>query len=277
MSTALSASAITVTVGTKALHVKTLLDDISIALEPGEMVALVGPNGAGKSTLLRVLSGELKPRAGTVNLKGRALASYRPRTLAGHRAVLSQSISVAFPFTVAEIVRMGAGDARDRHIDTIVEQALAQVDLLGFHDRVLTTLSGGEQQRAHFARVLVQLAYGEARYGPGVLLLDEPTASLDLRHQLDIVAATKSCAARGVTVVAVLHDLNLAALLAGRIVVLDRGRIDADGTPADTITDVMLARVFGIADAVGRVPTGATPFVLPHAAGRIMQTGSSLG
>jgi iron complex transport system ATP-binding protein len=268
MSAALSATSIRVMVGTK-----TLLDDVSLALEPGEMVALVGPNGAGKSTLLRVLSGELKPGAGAVDLKGRTLASYRPRTLAGHRAVLSQSISVAFPFTVAEIVRMGAGDARDRHLDTIVEQALAQVDLLGFHDRVLTTLSGGEQQRAHFARVLVQLAYGEARYGPGVLLLDEPTASLDLRHQLDVVAAIESCAARGVTVVAVLHDLNLAALLAGRIVVLDRGRIDADGPPADTITDAVLARVFGIADAVGRVPSRETPFVLPHAAGRIMQSG----
>jgi iron complex transport system ATP-binding protein len=277
MSAALSARAIMVTVGAKPLRSKTLLDDIALALEPGEMVALVGPNGAGKSTLLRVLSGELKPGAGAVDLKGRPLASYRPRVLAGHRAVLSQSISVAFPFTVAEIVRMGAGDARDRHLDTIVEQALAQVDLLGFHDRVLTTLSGGEQQRAHFARVLVQLAYGEARYGPGILLLDEPTASLDLRHQLDIVAATKSCAARGVTVVAVLHDLNLAALLAGRIVVLNRGRIDADGPPADTITDAMLARVFGIADAVGRVPTHATPFVLPHAAGRITQTGPSSG
>jgi len=262
----LSAASITVAIGSKRL-----LDDVSIAFAAGEVVAVVGPNGAGKSTLLRVLSGEITPRAGVVELKGHPLASYNARTLAWHRAVLSQSISVAFPFTVAEIVRMGAGDARDRHLDAIVEQTLAQTDLLGFQERVLTTLSGGEQQRAHFARVLVQLAYGEARYGPGILLLDEPTASLDLRHQLDVVAAAKSCAGRGVTVVAVLHDLNLAALLAGRIVVLDRGRIDADGSPADTITDATLARVFGITDAVGRVPPA--PFVLPHAASRTGQNG----
>ena len=154
--------------------------------------------------------GDLAAGAGSVRLKGRALASYGARALAGHRAVLAQSVSVAFPFTVAEIVRMGAGDRHGRQVDDLVEAALNQVDLDDFHDRVITTLSGGEQQRAQFARVLVQLACGEAAHGPGVLLLDEPTASLDLRHQLDVIDAAKTCAARGVTVVAILHDLNLA-------------------------------------------------------------------
>ncbi len=205
----LAASSVTVRVGTK-----TLIDGISLSLEAGEIAALVGPNGAGKSTLMRVLSGDLLPGAGTVELKGRQLRSYGPRTLARHRAMLSQSVSVAFSFTVAEIVRMGAGDRRGRAIDDLVDTALDQVDLAGFHERVITTLSGGEQQRAHFARILVQLACGEAAHGPGVLLLDEPTASLDLRHQLDVIETAKSCAARGVTVVAILHDLNLAALLA---------------------------------------------------------------
>ena len=183
--------------------------------------------------------------------------------------MLSQSTSVAFPFTVADIVRMGAGDRRGRRIAELVDAMLAEVDLDGFHDRVITTLSGGEQQRAHFARILVQLACGEATYGPGVLLLDEPTASLDLRHQLDVIAATKRFAARGATVVVILHDLNLATLLARRIVVLDRGRIDADGAPEATITDAMLNRVFGVAGAVGLLPTGATPFVLPYAARKL--------
>jgi iron complex transport system ATP-binding protein len=263
MTPALAATAVTVSIGAS-----TLLADVSLALAPGEIAALVGPNGAGKSTLLRVLSGELAPRAGLVRLKGRALASYRPRVLAGHRAVLAQSITVTFPFTVADIVRMGAGDPRGRQIDDLVAAALAEVDLADFGDRVITTLSGGEQQRAHLARVLVQLACGEGAHAPGVLLLDEPTASLDLRHQLDVISATGARAARGTTVVAVLHDLNLAALLARRIVVLDRGRVVADGAPQDTMTDATVGRVFGVTQAVGLVPPSGTPFVLPHRARR---------
>jgi iron complex transport system ATP-binding protein len=261
MTPALAAADITVSVGGK-----TLLDGVSLSLAAGEIAALVGPNGAGKSTLLHVLSGDLVPRAGVVSLNGRALASYAPRALAAHRAVLSQNISVSFPFTVAEIVRMGAGDRRGRKVDDLVDAVLAEVDLSDFHARVITTLSGGEQQRAHLARVLVQLASGEAANGPGILLLDEPTAALDLRHQLDVIAAARTRAVRGTTVVAILHDLNLAVLLARRIVVLERGRIDADGPPEATITDAMLERVFGVAQAVGTAPAGGTPFILPHAA-----------
>ena len=160
--------------------------------------------------------------------------------------MLSQSTHVAFPFTVGEIVRMGAGDRRGRAIDALADAALADVDLGAFSARIITTLSGGEQQRAHFARVLVQLACGEAAHGPGLLLLDEPTASLDLKHQLDMLEAVTRCARRGVAVVAILHDLNLATLAADRIVVLDGGRVAADGTPAETVTDELLARVFKV-------------------------------
>jgi iron complex transport system ATP-binding protein len=179
--------------------------------------------------------------------------------------VLSQATHVAFPFTVGEVVRMGAGDRHGSAIDDLAEQALADVDLAAFRDRIITTLSGGEQQRAHFARVLVQLACGEAAHGPGLLLLDEPTASLDLKHQLDMLEAFGRCARRGVAVVAILHDLNLATLCADRIVVLDHGRIAAIGTPAETVTDDLLARVFKVATAVSRVPPHGVPFVLPHA------------
>jgi iron complex transport system ATP-binding protein len=111
----------------------------------------------------------------------------------------------------------------------------------------------------------VQLACGEAVHGPGVLMLDEPTASLDLRHQLDLLGATRRCAARGVTVIAILHDLNLAALFADRVVVLSDGRVAGDGPPRDTITDEMLSQVFKVGAAVGRAPPPGTPFVLPHA------------
>jgi iron complex transport system ATP-binding protein len=257
---ALGAASVSVRIGAKAL-----LDGVTLSIAAGETVALVGPNGAGKSTLLRVLSGEIRPSTGAVVLKGRPIASFRPRVLAQHRAVLSQNLTVAFPFTVADVVRMGAGDRRGSRADHLVANALAEVDLAAFADRVITTLSGGEQQRAHFARVLVQLACGEAAHGPGVLLLDEPTASLDLRHQLDLVEATRRCTSRGVTVVAILHDLNLATLFARRVVVLEHGRLAADGTPRDTITDAMLEQVFRVGTAIGRVPEAGTPFVLPHA------------
>ena len=153
-------------------------------------------------------------------------------------------------------------------IDDLAEAALADVDLSAFRDRIITTLSGGEQQRAHFARVLLQLACGEAAHGPGLLLLDEPTASLDLKHQLDLIEAVGRCARRGVAVVAILHDLNLAALAADRIVVLDRGAVAASGKPSETVTDDVLGRVFGVANAVNRVPVPGAPFILPHGATR---------
>ncbi|MPZ58210.1 MAG: heme ABC transporter ATP-binding protein [Rhizobiales bacterium] len=260
MMPAVEASAISVRIGAS-----TLLHDVSLSLEAGTTVAVVGPNGAGKSTLLRTLAGELKPSSGTVRLKGRRISSYSAGALALHRAVLSQSISVAFPFTVADIVRMGAGERAGPAVAALVEAALAEVDLEGFRDRIIMTLSGGEQQRAQFARILVQVACGEAAQGPGVLLLDEPTASLDLRHQLDVLEIARRCAARGVTVVAILHDLNLAALFAERVIVLDRGHIAGDGPPSETITDAILEDVFGVAGAVGRAAAGL-PTVLPHAA-----------
>jgi iron complex transport system ATP-binding protein len=247
---------------------RTLLDDVSLWLDAGERVALVGPNGAGKSSLLRILAGEWRPHAGTVSLKGKRLAAYAPRTLARHRAVLSQSVHVAFPFTVAEVVAMGAPDRRGAALDALVVSALAQVDLAAFGHRVITTLSGGEQQRTHLARVLVQLACGEAAHGPGLLLLDEPTASLDLRHQLDVLDAVRRCAERGVAVIAVLHDLNLAALFADRIIVLHGGRIAAEGRPHETINEATLARVFGVTASVGQAPPPGMPFVLPQTIAR---------
>jgi iron complex transport system ATP-binding protein len=251
---------------TIAVRGKSLIRDITLSIGAGETVALVGANGAGKSTLLRALAGELAASAGSVKLRGRDPKSYPPRELALHRAVLSQSVTVAFPFTVAEIVRMGAGERRGAMVETLIDSALAELDLNGFRERVIGTLSGGEQQRVHFARVLVQMACGEQAHGPGIMLLDEPTASLDLRHQLDLIAATRRRAERGVTVIAILHDLNLAALFAHRIVVLSGGQVAADGPPDRTITDALLQETFGVADAVGHVPEPKTPFVLPHRA-----------
>lgn len=241
-----------------------LLHDVSLTFARGQSVALIGPNGAGKSTLLRALAGELAPRSGRIRLKGRDLRAYSPHLLAGHRAVLSQRNNVAFPFTVGDVVRMGALQENAPMIESIVGSVLAEFGMIDLADRAITTLSGGEQQRVHFARVLAQLACGQSYGGYGILLLDEPMAGLDLRHQLSMLAALKRRAKNGALVIAILHDLNLAALFADRVIVLDRGRIDCDGCPEDTITEETLNRVFALEAIVSQPPAPGTTFVLPQ-------------
>ncbi|MDA9508185.1 iron ABC transporter [Bradyrhizobium sp. CCBAU 11386] len=239
-----------------------LLDGVSLTAAAGEMVAIIGPNGAGKSTLLRLLSGDLRPSEGEVRLKQRDIHSFTPRELAARRAMLSQHINVTFPFTVEEMVLMGVGDRSRRDAGALVDAALDEVGLAHFRERQLPTLSGGEQQRAHFARVLVQLACGEAEHGPGLLLLDEPTSSLDLRHQIDLVEAARRRAASGTAVIAILHDLNLAIRFADRLVVLSGGKLAADGPRADVITRETIRDIFEI-DAVVHQADGV-PYVLPQ-------------
>ena len=240
----------------------TLLDGVGLTVTAGEMVAVIGPNGAGKSTLLRLLSGDLRPSAGEVRLSQRDIGSFTPRELAARRAMLSQHINVNFPFTVEEIVLMGAGERSLRDARPLVDAALDEVGLAHFRERQLPTLSGGEQQRAHFARVLVQLACGEAEHGPGLLLLDEPTSSLDLRHQIDLVEAARRRAAAGTAVIAILHDLNLAIRFADRLLVLAGGRLVADGPRADVVTRERIRDVFEI-EAVVHQADGV-PYVLPQ-------------
>ena len=240
----------------------TLLDGVGLTVQAGEMVAIIGPNGAGKSTLLRLLSGDLRPSAGEVRLKQRDISSFTPRELAARRAMLSQHINVTFPFTVEEIVLMGAGERSARDAGLFVEAALEEVGLVHFRARQLPTLSGGEQQRAHFARVLAQLACGEAEHGPGLLLLDEPTSSLDLRHQIDLVEAARRRAAAGTAVIAILHDLNLAIRFADRLVVLNGGRLAADGPRTDIVTREIIRDIFEI-EAVVHEADGV-PYVLPQ-------------
>ncbi len=241
----------------------TLLRHVDLSLRGGEMVAIVGPNGAGKSTLLRLLSADLRPSRGTVALKGRSIDAWSPADLAMHRAMLSQHVTVSFPFTVEEVVRMGAGNRPIAAVQRLIDDAIAEVGLDTFRHRELPTMSGGEQQRAHFARILVQLACGEAAQGPGLLMLDEPTSSLDLKHQIALVETSQQRARNGTAVIAVLHDLNLAIRFADRIVVMCDGAIAAEGTPGETITSDLLRRVFHIDVAVTHSENG-TPYLLPQ-------------
>ena len=240
-----------------------LIDAIDLKVKAGEMVAIVGPNGAGKSTLIRALSGDIKPTGGLVRLKARDLRSYPPRELALHRAMLSQHVNVTFPFTVEEIVQMGAGEQSRAASQKLVEAALHEVGLANFRHRQLPTLSGGEQQRAHFARVLVQLACGEAMHGPGLLLLDEPTSSLDLRHQIDLVETAKSRAKTGTAVVAILHALNPARRFAARMVRLPKGRLAVDGDRRRTITAETIRRIFEVDVEISQTGDGV-PYLLPQ-------------
>ena len=241
----------------------TLVDSIDLRIAAGEMVAIVGPNGAGKSTLLRMLSGDLRPTKGRIELKQREIRTYPPRELAYHRAMLSQHVSVTFPFTVVLIVNWGGGVAGRAAAQRLVDAALGEVGLAHFSNRQLPTLSGGEQQRAHLARVLVQLACGEALHGPGLLLLDEPTSSLDMRHQIDLVETARRRAQNGTAVVAVLHDLNLAMRFADRIVLLHRGKLAVDGGRTEAMTTETIRRIFEVDVEIDYTEQGV-PFLLPQ-------------
>lgn len=262
MTELVTARGLTVRVGDKAL-----VEDVALGLAAGRLTAIVGPNGAGKSTLVRLLSGELAPSAGEVRYRGEPVAAIPPWRLACMRAVLPQASRLAFPFTAREVARIGLDGigrglgAADRA--RILEGALARADVTHLADRTYQSLSGGEQQRTQFARVLAQMEAGRTVADGQLLLLDEPIASLDLKHQLALLDAVSAMAEGGVAVVAVLHDLNLAAAFANEIVVMAEGRIVARGAPAAVLDDALVSGVFGVALKVATVPEGDRPFVLP--------------
>ena len=240
---------------------RTILDRVGLALAPGTVTVLVGPNGAGKSTLLKTMAGSIRPATGAVTVDGRDIRAIGPKALACRRSVLPQSVALAFPFTVAEVIRLGLPAKPAVSPEALVHRGLAAVGLLAEAERICTTLSGGEQQRAHLARALVQLWAGPQDGRSRTLMLDEPTASLDLAHQLLVLKLARAHAVTGGSVLAVLHDLNLAALAADRIVALDRGRVVAEGPPEAVITDRLLAETYGVGLKVNAAP--ARVFVLP--------------
>jgi iron complex transport system ATP-binding protein len=209
------------------------------------------------------MSRVLRPRLGRALLDGEDLYAIPARRSAQAIAVVSQETPAEFEFTVEEIVLMGANDRSGRDAGPLVDAALEEVGLAHFRERQLPTLSGGEQQRAHFARVLVQLACGEAEHGPGLLLLDEPTSSLDLRHQIDLVEAARRRAGSGTAVIAILHDLNLAIRFADRLIVLNGGRLVVDGPRAEIVTPEIIRDIFEI-DAVVHEAGDGVPYVLPQ-------------
>ncbi|MFE6284229.1 heme ABC transporter ATP-binding protein [Streptomyces sp. NPDC057877] len=219
---------------------RTVLDGVDVTARAGEVLALVGPNGAGKSTLLSALAADVRPAAGVVRLHGRPADDWSAPELALRRAVLPQAAVLSFPFTVEEVVRMGrapwAGTQAEEQDDTAVAQAMAATEVTAFALRPFSALSGGERARVALARVLAQRA--------PLLLLDEPTAALDLRHQELVLRLCRERARAGDAVVVVLHDLGLAAAHAHRAAILHAGRVAADGAPAEVFSDGLLSRVY---------------------------------
>ncbi|HET8523441.1 MAG TPA: heme ABC transporter ATP-binding protein [Thermomicrobiales bacterium] len=240
-----------------------LLREADLSVSPGEVVALVGPNGAGKSTLLRALAGDVSLASGRVLIDDRPVESYRPHDLALRRAVLPQQTIVQFAFTVREIVEMGRGPRRGQHDEAVVAAALTKTETDHLADRPYPFLSGGEQARVTLARVLAQET--------PIVLLDEPTAALDLRHQQLVMRLARAIAAAGGIVVVVLHDLNLAASYANRIALLGDGRLIAEGAPWETLTGPLLSELFRCPITVTPHPVSGCPLVLPLATEPVME------
>lgn len=243
-----------------------ILHGLSTRIEPGVLTVVAGPNGAGKSTVLKVLTGELAPNSGEAFFEGQRLAKMTPAAMAARRAVLPQSAQLNFPFTVLEVVRLGLETRRDLSPDArnqIARKSLERVDLSDFGGRHYQQLSGGEQQRVHLARVLCQLGEPVVDGCPQFIFLDEPTSSLDIRHQISTLEIARGLARAGAGVLAVLHDLNLAAAFADRLLVMRAGQLYADGHPREVMTDALISDVFGIPLRVGHLPTGM-PYILPQ-------------
>ncbi|MEW1695961.1 heme ABC transporter ATP-binding protein [Streptomyces sp. NPDC091278] len=238
---------------------RAVLDGVDVRVRAGEVLALVGPNGAGKSTLLGALAADIPPASGEIRIGGRPAGDWSPGELALRRSVLPQSAALAFPFPVGEVVRMGrapwAGTEREDEDEAAVAAAMAATEVEEFAGRPFSGLSGGERARVALARVLAQRT--------GLLLLDEPTAALDLRHQELVLRVCRERAAAGDAVVVVLHDLGLAAAHADRIGVLHGGRITAEGPPSEVLDSELLSRVYRQPVEVFPHPGTGVPLVVP--------------
>jgi len=243
---------------TVALGGRRAVDGVDLEVAAGELLALVGPNGAGKSTLLAALAGERHPDAGAVTVDGRPIDSYHPLDLARIRAVLTQDNAVSFPFRVAEVVEMGrspwARTAARELDEPAIAAALERTDVAHLVDRRFTELSGGERARVSLARVLAQET--------PVVLLDEPTAALDLRHQEDVLGIARELAREGRAVVVVLHDLSLAGAYADRVALLEAGRMRALGTPAEVLTEQLVSEVYQLSVEV--LVRDGRPLIIPR-------------
>jgi iron complex transport system ATP-binding protein len=252
MTAAMRTDAVGVTLGGRDV-----LSGVTLEVLHGEVLALVGPNGAGKTTLLSVLSGEREPTTGRVMIDDRELASFSALELARRRSVLTQDNQLSFPFRVDQIVEMGRSPwARTPQLeddDRVLELATRRTDIVALTSRRFTELSGGERARVSLARVLAQ--------DTGIVLLDEPIAALDLRHQEDVLRLSRDLAGEGRAIVIVLHDLSLAGAFADRVGLVSEGRLVALGSPHEVLTAAAISSVYGL--AVEIIERDGRPLVVP--------------
>lgn len=237
-----------------------VLRHIDLAVEKGEMVALLGPNGSGKTTLIKLMSGVLKPTEGEIHLDGSGLSRMKRREVAQRVAVVPQQFNMPFAFTLREVVLLGrtpflkafSGEGKSDH--RVVEQVIALIGIEELKERFFNELSGGERQKAILAMALAQ--------EPKLLLLDEPTAHLDINHQVEILDLVKSLnREQGVNVIGAMHDLNLAALYFDRLILLKEGRIFAGGTPEKVLTEENIKEVFSASVQVTQHPLTKSPHI----------------
>lgn len=241
-----------------AIGSKSLIDNISLSVRPGEMVGLLGPNGSGKSTLLRTIYRVNKPLSGEVEINGENVWERSTEWVARHIGVVLQDMPADFPLTVHDVVAMGRSahkkllEPDTAHDRSLVDAALRLLNLKQMRHRAFRSLSGGERQRTLVARALVQQ--------PCLLVLDEPTNHLDIRHQLDLLRFVR---ALGITVIAALHDLNLAAMYCDRLCLIGQGKVIATGTPEAVLNPELISQVYQIEASIARHPKTGTVWVMP--------------
>ncbi|MYB49803.1 MAG: heme ABC transporter ATP-binding protein [Dehalococcoidia bacterium] len=254
---------------------KTLLDGVDLQAERGQLVGLIGPNGAGKTTLLRTISGILRYRQGSIHLEGSDLMSMSPKDAAATLALVPQIAPYTYGFTSMELVLMGRYphlgrfQIEGREDDRIAREAMRLTEIEQFADRTLDTLSGGERQRVFVARALTQQ--------PRILLMDEPTANLDVLHQLKVLDLVRQLVDDGLTAVAAIHDLNMAARYCDKLVLLSGGRVLAEGPPNEVLAPETIESAFGVKSAVYQDPiTGSLAISLIGPADEHSQNGTGL-
>jgi len=238
-----------------------VLHNINLSIKDGEMVGLLGPNGSGKTTLIKLASGVLKPSQGEIKLDGSNLSQLNRKSIARSVAVVPQQFNIPFAFTATEVVMLGRTPflrvfAGESEVDKqFVSNALELVGISELKERRFDELSGGERQKVILAMALAQQ--------PKLLLLDEPTVHLDITHQVEILELVRRLnVERGLTVIAAMHDLNLASLYFDRLILLKEGRVSADGTPAEVLTEDRIREVFSASVKVEPHPVTGVPHIV---------------
>ena len=225
-----------------------IVNDINIEVFPGKVLALIGPNGAGKSTILKILSGDIKPTSGVVKYNDINISNIPFVDRAHIRGVMSQSQTIAFDFSVLEIIEMGwlhsDHDYYTSFYPDVLKQIIEDCELRHLADRKFNTLSGGEQKRVHFARVLLQLWIPEGDIHPRFMLLDEPLANLDIYHELKMLEIIKKRLSKNIGVLLILHDLNTASKFADNIVLMKNGTIVKNGSTIEVLTESILSETY---------------------------------